>query len=114
MFFEKLVFGALGGGALGVVVAIAGLFQGKSIGEAGEAVMGCIMLGIIVVFWATRDKGGSDHGDAVDRDIFKLRRDLEKAHSAAASYAADGKHHEAAYWRSQVGIIESELRSRGA
>ena len=113
-FFEKLIFGALGGGVLGIIVAITSLFQGESFSKAGELLISGIALGIILVFWLTRNQDDGEQGGSIDHDISKLRRDLQKAHSAAASYAADGKHHEAVYWRSQIGVIESELRSRGA
>lgn len=113
-FFEKLIFGALGGGVLGIVVAVTSLFQGESFSKAGELLISGIALGVIVVFWLTRNQDDGDQGRPVDRDISKLRSDLQTAHHYAASFAADGKHHDAAYWRSQIAVIESQLRSRGA
>lgn len=114
MFFEKLVIGSLGGGVLGIIVAVAGLFEGKSFAQAGESLMCGIVLGIIVVFWFMRDKDGGDQGGSADGDIAELRRSLQTYHRAVVECAAKGDHSGAAYYRAQIGVVESQLRSLGA
>lgn len=113
-FLERLVMGVVGGVVLGIIAAIFNISDGKPFGDAVGGFFGGIMFGVALVLYWTRDKGGDAQGWSEDNDVSKLRYDLQTAHHYAASYAADGKHHDAAYWRSQIAIIESQLRSRGA
>lgn len=114
MWLEKILFGGLGGGVLGIVVAIVSLFQGKSFADAGQSLMSCMVLGIIVVFWATRNQDSDDHGGSADRDISELHRSLQIYHRAVADCNSKGDHSGAAYYRSQISVVESQLRSLGA
>lgn len=112
MFVEKFVIGTVAGGALGIILAILSLFKGMSWGEAGQVVMGSIIMGIIGMFWFTRHEQ-SHTGNYQDNNS-DLHLQLQKAHDAMEMYERNGDHSRASQWRSQIAIIESQLRSRGA
>lgn len=112
MFFEKLTLGAICGAMLGVLFAIFAFFDGKTLSEIGQGFIGCIMAGVVFIFWWSGKQ--QEQGDDGSNDISHLHRELQTAHEAAARYEADGDRGAASYWRSQIAIIESNLRSRGA
>jgi hypothetical protein len=113
-FLERLVLGVVGGAVLGIFVAIVNISDGKPFGDAVTGFFSGIMVGTALILYWTRDKGADTYASPGDDEVAKLRYDLQTAHHYAASYSADGKHHDAAYWKSQIAVIESQLRSRGA
>lgn len=113
MFFEKLALGGIGGGVLGIVMAIVTLFRGQSFSEAGEMFMGCICLGLIAVFWFGRGSESQNYSSA-DHEVADLHAQLQRAHHAIGMYEQDGQYSKVSHWRSEVARIESELRRRGA
>lgn len=116
MFFERIKLGAFGGGILGILAAIASLFEGKSFQDSLGAIPAGILIGLIgagVVIWTTSNGDGSVDATP-DNAIDKLQNDLRVAVQNAAFNDAEGEPQKAAYWRSQIAVIESLLRRHGA
>lgn len=119
MFGEKVKLGAIGGAIFGLLAFIGMLIGGENIGNAFGGLILCPLIGIGVVFWVMRDsEDGDDYGDhyerSNDREISKLQNELQSAIKHAEFSARDGRPADAAYWRSQAAVIESQLRSHGA
>lgn len=113
MFLQKLAFGAVAGGVLGLICAIVSLFQGSTLSEARDVLIGCTGLGILLTFWWTRDAEQSEHISGDDQ-VRQLQRQMRRNLEAAANLENTGDHYGAAALRSEAAVMESQLRQLGA
>lgn len=111
-FLEKLVLSMLGGSVFGILAAIGNFSDGKPFSDVVGGFFGGTLLGTLIVLWWTRDKEGSYQTS--DNGVSDLHLQLQKAYDAMAMYERNGDHSRASQWRSQIAIIESQLRNRGA
>lgn len=113
MFFKKMVLGAVGGGILGVIAMVYSLFDGKSFGDSAGMIPGCIIVGMMFVWWATKDDPG-EYETAGDRQAFQLQERLRSAVQSAIYAEERGDHATAAHFRGEAAALESRLRNLGA
>lgn len=115
MFAEKLTIGAGVGGGIGLVAAIAHIFDSQPLAESLKAIPAGIFLGLLfALWWWWRSDEGDDFGDSCEPDIRQLQNQLRAALENAAYNERQGDLARAGYWRSQAAVIESQLRSVGA
>lgn len=114
MFLQKVMIGAVGGGVLGLIAAVVALFQGEAFSESAPMVPGGIIIGVILVFWATKDNDVRGYDRRADPEITKLQNQLRDTLDAAAFYEANGERAKAALRRSDAAVIEAQLRNMGS
>ena len=114
MFVEKAMAGAVGGGVLGLIAAVVMLFQGKTFSESTAMIPAGIIVGVILVFWATKDSDVNGSDRRADPEITKLQDRLRDTLDAAAFYEASGERAKAALRRSDAAVIEAKLRNLGS
>lgn len=116
MFIRKLQIGGIVGGAFAILAFLGSLMQGEGLREAFHMIPGSMLLGLVAVFWFTRnmDDEGNEVMPSTGQTVDNLQRQLSRAIQNAASADAKGDPLRAGQFRSQAAVLESQLRNLGA